>query len=71
MLSKIGLGLVLSRLQDQDQDQDHPISARPKPRLTARDLSKNETKPGRLLRLAVRTECRFRERTGLIYHTRN
>lgn len=65
------LGLASCVLRDQDQDQDRLILARPRPRLTVQDLSKNKTKPARLLRLAVRTECRFRDRTGLIYNTRN
>ena len=57
VLPKIGHGLA--------------VFARTRPRLTVRDLSKNKTKPARPLRLAVRTECLFRERTGLIYNTRN
>ena len=62
-------GLVLASLQDQEQDR--LILTRPRPRLTVQDLSENKTKPARLLCLAVRTECRFRERAGLIYNTRN
>ncbi|RVE51844.1 hypothetical protein evm_003464 [Chilo suppressalis] len=45
------LGLVLAFLQDQD----HVFLARPRPRLTVEDLSKNKTNPARLLRLAART----------------
>ncbi|CAK1596315.1 unnamed protein product [Parnassius mnemosyne] len=55
------LGLVLAFLQDQDQEQDRLFLARPRPRLTVQDLRKNKTKLARLLRLAVRTKCRFRE----------
>ncbi|CAH2210234.1 jg4837 [Pararge aegeria aegeria] len=37
------LGLVLAFLQDQDQEQDRVFLARPRPRLTVQDLSKNKT----------------------------
>lgn len=37
------LGLVLEFLQDQDQEQDRVFLARPRPRLTVQDLSKNKT----------------------------
>ncbi|CAH2226973.1 jg22409 [Pararge aegeria aegeria] len=37
------LGLVLAFLQDQDQEQDRVFLARPSPRLTVQDLSKNKT----------------------------
>ncbi|GBP82552.1 Zinc finger BED domain-containing protein RICESLEEPER 3 [Eumeta japonica] len=38
-----------------------PHIQKPRPRLTVQDLSKNKTKPARLLRLAARTERRFTE----------
>ncbi|CAH2266471.1 jg23614 [Pararge aegeria aegeria] len=37
------LGLVLAFLQDQYQEQDRVFLARPRPRLTVQDLSKNKT----------------------------
>ncbi|GBP41994.1 hypothetical protein EVAR_33798_1 [Eumeta japonica] len=48
------------------QDRDRLILARPRPRLTMQDLSKNKTKPARLLRLATRTERRFTDARRLV-----